>query len=85
MQQILGHFHFINIVFERLSALQRDFPGLCCYGFIEFLAAQMDQERTQKLIEPNQAIVLHVTKNRGGEKGKLAYDSFPGSSRFKET
>jgi hypothetical protein len=29
---------------------------------------QMDQERTQKLIEPKQAIVLHVTKNRGRRK-----------------
>jgi len=45
---------------------------------------QMDRERTQKLTEPNQAIVLHIVKNRGGEKGTLAFDFFPSFSRFKE-
>ena len=48
------------------------------------LVMQMDLERTKKLTEPNQAIVLHVVKNRGGEKGELAFDFFPSFSRFKE-
>lgn len=48
------------------------------------LVMQSDSQRTQKITEPNQAIVLHIVKNRGGEKGKLAYDFFPGSSSFKE-
>jgi replicative DNA helicase len=45
---------------------------------------QMDLERTKKLTEPNQAIVLHIIKNRGGEKGRLAFDFFPSFSRFEE-
>jgi replicative DNA helicase len=48
------------------------------------LVMQMDLERTKKLTEPNQAIVLHIVKNRGGEKGELAFDFFPSFSRFKE-
>jgi replicative DNA helicase len=46
------------------------------------MVMQMDLERTEKLTEPNQAIVLHIVKNRGGEKGKLAFDFFPSFSRF---
>ena len=45
---------------------------------------QMDLERTKKLTEPNQAIVLHIIKNRGGEKGRLAFDFLPSFSRFQE-
>lgn len=48
------------------------------------MVMQTDQERTPKLIEPNQAVVLHIVKNRGGEKGKLSYDFYPASSRFEE-
>lgn len=48
------------------------------------LTMEKDLERTQKLTEPNQAIVLHIVKNRGGEKGKLAFDFFPSFSQFKE-
>lgn len=48
------------------------------------LVMQMDLERTKKLTEPTQAIVLHIVKNRGGEKGELAFDFFPSFSRFKE-
>ena len=48
------------------------------------MVMQMDLERTEKLTEPNQAIVLHIVKNRGGEKGKLAFDFFPSFSRFEE-
>jgi len=45
---------------------------------------EQDRERTKKLIEPNQAITLHIVKNRGGEKGILAFDFFPPFSRFAE-
>ncbi len=48
------------------------------------MTMEKDPERTKKLTEPNQAIVLHIVKNRGGEKGKLAFDFFPSFSRFKE-
>jgi replicative DNA helicase len=43
-----------------------------------------DSERTQKLTEPNQAITLHIVKNRGGERGKLAFDFNPAFSKFLE-
>ncbi len=49
------------------------------------LVLEPDKERTEKLIEPNQAITLHIVKNRGGEKGKLAFEFFPAFSRFVET
>jgi replicative DNA helicase len=45
---------------------------------------QADTARGKKLIEPNQAMVLHIVKNRGGEKGKLAFDFFPSFARFSE-
>jgi replicative DNA helicase len=48
------------------------------------LVMQRDPERTKMLIEPSQAIILHIVKNRGGEKGKLAFDFAPGCSRFQE-
>jgi len=48
------------------------------------LVMETDLERTKKLTEPNQAITLHIVKNRGGEKGKLAFDFFPAFSKFVE-
>ena len=48
------------------------------------LVMENDLERTKKLTEPNQAINLHIVKNRGGEKGKLAFDFFPAFSKFVE-
>jgi replicative DNA helicase len=48
------------------------------------LVLEKDQERTKKLTEPNQAITLHIVKNRGGEKGTLAFDFFPAFSKFVE-
>src|SRR6266404_864985 len=48
------------------------------------LVVEMDLERTKKLTDPNQAITLHIVKNRGGERGKLAFDFFPAFSRFVE-
>jgi replicative DNA helicase len=48
------------------------------------LVMEKDLERTKKLTEPNETIILHVVKNRGGEKGKLAFDFFPAFSKFQE-
>ena len=48
------------------------------------LVLENDLEKTKKLTEPNQAATLHIVKNRGGEKGKLAFDFFPAFSRFVE-
>lgn len=46
----------------------------------------MDRDSTQRasVEELRQAIVLHVVKNRGGEKGRLAYDFAPASAEFTE-
>jgi replicative DNA helicase len=49
------------------------------------MVLQTDSERTKKLTPPNQALTLHIVKNRGGEKGKLAFDLFPAFARFAET
>lgn len=48
------------------------------------LVMQNDVERTKGLTEPNQAIVLHIVKNRGGEKGTLHFDFSPSFSKFTE-
>ncbi len=43
-----------------------------------------DAQRTKKLTEPNRAVQLHIVKNRGGEKGTLAFDFMPAFSKFAE-
>ena len=48
------------------------------------MVMEIDLERTKRLIEPNQALTLHIIKNRGGEKGKLAFDFVPAFSKFVE-
>ncbi len=48
------------------------------------LVMEEDVERTKKLTEPNRAINLHIVKNRGGEKGTLAFDFMPAFSKFAE-
>jgi len=48
------------------------------------LVLEKDLERTKKLTEPNHALTLHIVKNRGGEKGKLAFDFFAAFSKFVE-
>jgi replicative DNA helicase len=48
------------------------------------LVMEIDLERTKKLIEPNQALTLHIIKNRGGERGKLAFEFVPAFSKFTE-
>jgi replicative DNA helicase len=46
------------------------------------LVMQIDPERTKKLTEPNLALTLHIVKNRGGERGQLAFDFYPAFSKF---
>lgn len=46
------------------------------------MVMQRDLERTKKLPDPNQAMMLHIVKNRGGERGKLAFDFLPAFARF---
>jgi replicative DNA helicase len=48
------------------------------------LVLEKHSERTKKLTEPNQAMTLHIVKNRGGDKGKLAFDFYPAFSKFTE-
>jgi replicative DNA helicase len=48
------------------------------------LVVEKDRERTKKLTEPNEAITLHIVKNRGGERGKLALDFYPALAKFVE-
>src|SRR5262245_27877570 len=48
------------------------------------LVMEIDLERTKRLVEPNQALTLHIIKNRGGEKGKLAFEFVPAFSKFVE-
>ena len=48
------------------------------------LVMEIDLERTKKLIEPNRALTLHIIKNRGGEKGTLAFEFVPAFSKFTE-
>jgi replicative DNA helicase len=48
------------------------------------LVMEPDLQRTKKLTEPNQALALHIVKNRGGERGSLAFEFYPAFSRFIE-
>ena len=48
------------------------------------LVMEEDVQRTKRLTEPNRAIDLHIVKNRGGERGRLAFDFMPAFSRFVE-
>ena len=48
------------------------------------MVMEKDLAITAKLTEPNQALTLHIVKNRGGERGKLAFDFHPAFSRFVE-
>jgi replicative DNA helicase len=43
-----------------------------------------DAERTKRLSEPNQAIALHIVKNRAGEKATLQFEFSPALSKFSE-
>ena len=46
------------------------------------LVMQIDPERTKKLTEPNLALTLHIVKNRGSERGQLAFDFYPAFAKF---
>ena len=48
------------------------------------LVLESDAERTKKLNEPARALNLHIVKNRGGERGALAFDFMPPFSKFVE-
>jgi replicative DNA helicase len=48
------------------------------------LVLEKDPERNKRLTEPTQALILHIVKNRGSEKGKIAFDFFPAFSKFTE-
>jgi replicative DNA helicase len=48
------------------------------------LVMEIDRERSKKLIEPNLALILHIVKNRGGERGQLAFDFYPAFAKFIE-
>ena len=48
------------------------------------MVLENDSARTRQLTEPNQPVTLHIVKNRGGEKGKLAFDFYPAFAKFTE-
>ncbi len=48
------------------------------------LVVKIDLERTKKLTDPNQSLMLHIVKNRGGECGNLAFEFYPACSRLVE-
>lgn len=48
------------------------------------MVMEKDQGGTNQPTEPNQALTLHIVKNRGGEKGKLTFEFQPAFSRFVE-
>ena len=43
-----------------------------------------DLQRSKVLTQPNQALTLHIVKNRGGESGQLAFEFHPAFSQFVE-
>jgi len=48
------------------------------------MVMEKNLEITKPLTELNQAITLHIVKNRGGERGQLAFEFQPAFSRFVE-
>jgi replicative DNA helicase len=48
------------------------------------LVMEIDPARTKQLTEPNLALTLHIVKNRGGERGQLAFDFYPAFAKFVE-
>lgn len=48
------------------------------------MVIEKDTAPTKQLTEPNQAITLHIVKNRGGERGKLSFDFYPAFAKFAE-
>ena len=48
------------------------------------LVMERDLKRTDAVDEARQPTILHVVKNRGGEKGRLVYEFVPGFATFIE-
>ena len=46
------------------------------------MVMEKNQARTKQLTEPNQALTLHIVKNRGGERSKLEFEFQPAFARF---
>lgn len=66
---------------------RRSLPQLWCDRVASadvILVMEVDLERTKKLIEPNQAVTLHIVKNRGGESGQMTFEFYPAFSQFVE-
>jgi replicative DNA helicase len=66
---------------------RRSLPQLWCDRVPSadvILVMEVDLERTKKLIEPNQAVTLHIVKNRGGESGQMTFEFYPAFSQFVE-
>jgi hypothetical protein len=53
-------------------------------GAEAILLMERNEQRTEKLSPSNQAITLHIVKNRGGDCRKLVFEFFPPFSRFGE-
>jgi replicative DNA helicase len=66
-----------------LSALPHIWTDLAPSADV-ILVMEIDSERTKKLTEPNLALTLHIVKNRGGERGQLAFDFYPAFAKFVE-
>jgi replicative DNA helicase len=49
---------------------------------IMFMEADLAQ--SAKGTESRQALALHIIKNRGGERAKLAFEFYPAFARFNE-
>ena len=66
---------------------RRSLPQLWCDRVPSadvILVMEVDLERTKKLTEPNQAVTLHIVKNRGGESGQMTFEFYPAFSQFVE-
>lgn len=51
---------------------------------VKTLVMEVDSEQSKKLTEPNQGVTLDIVKNRGGKRGRLAFEFNPAFSRFVE-
>ena len=71
-------------IYERIAAVRLRSGSDRAPSADVILVMEIDLERTKKLTEPNQALALHVVKNRGGEKCKLAFEFVPAFSKFAE-
>ena len=54
------------------------------FGADVVMVMEPDHTRMEKLSEPAQAILIHLVKNRGGERGRLSFAFHPAFARFTE-